>query len=318
MPPVSFLLDIFGANTLFAADDSAGALRSVVVEGSEKRRAILILGMHRSGTSALTRTVNLLGAATPQTLMGATSGNLRGHWESKPIVDLNDEILAACGHRWYSRRPIAVSPSEVVRANGMWQRLRDTLESEFDGASTVVLKDPRISRLVPLYREALAEAGYGVEALLTLRNPLEVAQSLARRDDMEPRRALGVWMRYTLDAERGTRGLPRALVVYEDLLADWRGTTDRMKQQLGGHWPEMTPEVAATIDEFLTPTLRHHTIEVPKSGLGRTAIAGLLYRDFARRLVERPSATPGLLAVALAECSLRAGRASSGRVPAPA
>lgn len=288
----------------------------MVLEGSEKRRAILILGMHRSGTSALTRTVNLLGAATPQTLMGATSGNLRGHWESKPIVDLNDEILAACGHRWYSRRRITVSPIDVVRANGMWQRLRDTLDSEFESASTVVLKDPRISRLVPLYSEALTEAGYAVEAVLTLRNPLEVAESLARRDDMEPRRALGLWMRYTLDAERGTRGLPRALVVYDALLEDWRGTTVRMKRQLGGQWPEVTPEIAATIDEFLTPTLRHHTIEVPRGGLGRAAISGLLYRDMARALIDSPSSTPGLLSSTLAEWSLLASRSTGGLVAA--
>lgn len=287
-------------------------------EGSEKRRAIVIVGMHRSGTSALTRTVNLLGAATPQTLMGATANNLRGHWESKPIVELNDEILAACGHRWYSRHRIAVSPTEVVRANGMWQRLRDTLEGEFAGASTVVLKDPRISRLVPLYREVLTEAGYSVEAVLTLRSPLEVAQSLARRDDMEPRRALGVWMRYTLDAERGTRGLPRALVVYEDLLADWRGTTSRMKQQLGGYWPPVTSEAAAAIDAFLSPELRHHRIDAPGAGMGRAAIAGLLYRDMSRILTERPSATPGAVASTLAEWSLRTSRASSGLVASSA
>lgn len=270
--------------------------------------------MHRSGTSALTRTVNLLGAATPQTLMGATSNNLRGHWESKPIVDLNDEILAACGHRWYSRQRIAVCPSEVVRARGLWPRLRDTLESEFGGASTVVLKDPRISRLVPLYREVLDELGYATEAVLTLRNPLEVAQSLARRDRMEPRRAIGVWMRYTLDAERGTRGLPRALVVYEELLADWRAATSRMKQHLGGAWPEVSAEAAAGIDAFLTPELRHHTIGLPGAGFGRAAIAGLLYRDMAQALTERPAATPGLVASTLAELSLRTGRASSGLV----
>ncbi len=273
--------------------------------------------MHRSGTSALTRTVNLLGAATPQTLMGATSNNLRGHWESKPIVDLNDEILAACGHRWYSPQHITVCPSEVVRARGMWSRLRDTLESEFDGASTVVLKDPRISRLVPLYREVLDELGYATEAVLTLRNPLEVAQSLARRDGMGSRRALSLWMRYTLDAERGTRGLPRALVVYEELLADWRGATDRMKRQLGSPWPQVTPEMAAAIDAFLTPELRHHKVNPPGGGIGRAAIAGLLYRDMRGTLSRESSATPGFVSSTLAELNLRTGRALTGLLKRP-
>lgn len=269
-----------------------------------ERRAILVLGMHRSGTSALTRTINLLGAETPQTLLGASAGNQRGHWESQPIVRLNDEILQACGHVWFSRGRMKMSPLQVVREQGLWPRLRETIESEFGGASTVVLKDPRISRLVPLYREVLTEAGYGVVAVLTVRNPLEVAQSLAARDKLELNRALGTWLRYTLDAERDTRGMVRALVSYEGLLDDWRETTARMKRQLGGRWFDVTPGIEAEIDDFLSPTLRHHALKLPSIGFGRAAAAGRLYRDLVRRLSHRPTAAPGLVATGLAELSL--------------
>ncbi|MDF2620795.1 MAG: hypothetical protein K0S00_3454 [Xanthobacteraceae bacterium] len=270
------------------------------------RRAILVLGMHRSGTSALTRTINLLGAVAPQTLLDASAGNERGHWESKPIVDLNDEILAACGQVWFSRQRMKVSPIEVVRAKGLWRKLHDTLESEFGGAPTIVLKDPRVSRLVPLYAQALGEAGYDVAAVLTLRNPLEVARSLAARNGMELRKALGLWLRYTLDAELDTRGMARAVVAYEALLDDWRKTTALMKRHIGGDWPDPTPEIEAEIDEFLSPELRHHELAMPGGGLDRAAAAGRLYRELAR-LSDRPSATPSPVVTRLAELSLAVG-----------
>ncbi|MBS7554198.1 sulfotransferase family protein [Ancylobacter dichloromethanicus] len=260
--------------------------------------------MHRSGTSALTRTINLLGAAAPQTLLAASASNERGHWESEPIVRLNDEILAACGHAWFSRGRMRVDPAAVTRANGLWDRLRATLDSEFGDASTVVLKDPRISRLVPLYREALQQAGYEVVSVLTLRNPLEVAQSIATRDRLSVERALETWLRYTLDAERATRGTVRALVAYEALLADWRGCTARMKAQLGGEWFAVTPEMASEIDAFLSPGLRHHTLDLPAAGFGRAAVAGRLYRDMVGRLSDHPSAVPGGLATGLAKACL--------------
>ena len=61
-----------------------------------KKSAILIAGMHRSGTSALTRTLSLLGCALPK-----TPSNDPKHWESKVIMNLNDEILASAGSAWH-------------------------------------------------------------------------------------------------------------------------------------------------------------------------------------------------------------------------
>ena len=64
-------------------------------------KAILIAGMHRSGTSALSRTLNLVGCAMSEVLVGGDQrGNERGHWESQRINELNNEILASAGSRW--------------------------------------------------------------------------------------------------------------------------------------------------------------------------------------------------------------------------
>ena len=265
------------------------------------KRAILVLGMHRSGTSALARTINLLGAAAPQTLMGASAYNERGYWESEPLVQLDDEVMAACGRSWRSTRPMRTDAMPGRAELG--RRLKDTIASEFGDAGTIVLKDPRVTRLLPFYRDALTEAGYEILPVIALRNPIEVAKSLARRDHMVARRALGLWLRYTLDAEHDTRGMRRAVVVYEDLLADWRGVTAKMKSQLGGYWPEPMKAAAAQIDTFLAPELRHHTDKLPSGLLGRAALAGRLYREM-ERLVADPAATPASSVVIGAQLSL--------------
>ena len=65
-----------------------------------RRTAILVSGMHRSGTSALTRVLNILGCDLPKTLTKPKSDNVAGFWESRAITDLNDEILASAGSSW--------------------------------------------------------------------------------------------------------------------------------------------------------------------------------------------------------------------------
>jgi len=66
-------------------------------EGKKARKvAILVAGMHRSGTSALARTLSLLGCDLPKTLMPASGGNEAGYWESQAIANLNDELLESC------------------------------------------------------------------------------------------------------------------------------------------------------------------------------------------------------------------------------
>ena len=65
-----------------------------------QRPAILVLGMHRSGTSAVSGVIDASGAAGPKALAPANEWNLRGYFESPRIFDAHDELLAAVGSRW--------------------------------------------------------------------------------------------------------------------------------------------------------------------------------------------------------------------------
>ena len=74
------------------------------------RTCILVLGMHRSGTSALTRVISLLGAALPQKLMpAAQNNNETGFWEPRYLWTLHDQMLGEAGSRWDDWRKLDLS-----------------------------------------------------------------------------------------------------------------------------------------------------------------------------------------------------------------
>ena len=111
---------------------------------------------------------------------------------------------------------------------------------------------------MPFWLEQLRRLKIAPKLVLTLRNPLDVAASLESRDRFSTKISLLLWLRYLLDAEAATRGLPRSWVHYEDLMSDWRTATGDLGSKLALNWPNRTREVEREIDEFLTRKLRHH------------------------------------------------------------
>jgi hypothetical protein len=70
------------------------------------RTCVIVLGMHRSGTSVLTGTLGLLGAALPTDLVEAAPSNPKGHFESRSVYNIHERLLAALGTAWYDFRAI--------------------------------------------------------------------------------------------------------------------------------------------------------------------------------------------------------------------
>ena len=238
------------------ADSRAAAKRA----GGEyrERTAILVTGMHRSGTSALARTLSLLGAALPDDLIPSNEGNPHGHWEPRDMVDLNDRMLADAGSDLYGVRDIASAWFDSAAALAFGDEAARLIGGFFSGESLVVLKDPRTALLAPVWNRALALGGFRVVHVLPLRHPADVAASLRRRhlkdfpyDAWLKPRGEAVWLRYVLAAVRGSRGHERVFVRYGDLLADWRREVGRVGAELGIRWPGLGTAREAEIDAFL-------------------------------------------------------------------
>src|SRR5437588_2068467 len=222
---------------------------------SPKRQAILILGMHRSGTSALGGVINALGAAAPRTLLPANSANPRGYWECLPLEVTNNDLLASAGSRWDDWRPFNLQWIHSEVAKDFRRRIIKIIADEFADESLFFIKDPRLCRFVPLMSSILRELKVGPAAFLPVRNPLEVAYSLKRRDGIPLPKSLLLWLRHVLDAEYHSRRMPRYFLPHDGFLTDWRYHMNRAAEKTGIVWPAQSACSDAKIEQFLTMDL---------------------------------------------------------------
>ncbi|QHQ38931.1 sulfotransferase family protein [Microbulbifer hydrolyticus] len=235
-----------------------------VEKQTQQRTAIVVLGMHRSGTSAWTRCLSLLGAELPQHVFGVGAGNETGHWEAERLVDLNNRLLEACGSRWDDWRAIDFSLLSPPVYEQYLSEIKETILEEYEGAKLLLLKDPRICRLADIYSEALKSLDIEVRFLIPYRDPLSVVESLGRRDKMAEQFAAALWLRHVLDALRLTEGMTRVIVSYERLLSDWRQSIGVVGNQLGVNLRVADISKERELENFLSPTLRHHNSSISK------------------------------------------------------
>lgn len=219
---------------------------------------ILVLGMHRSGTSSVTGVLNMLGAAAPKTLMPATAANERGYWESRPIFRFHNDLLGWAGSSWSDWRRFCPSANAAPGIGSFKERARRLFEAEFEDHPLVVLKDPRICRFTPFWTEVLAEIKAKPHVVIVVRSPLEVAKSLRARDGFSLTTGLLLWSRHMLDAEFATRFLPRVVISWDDFLSDWRSAAETISDRLGILWPRLSAPIGLEIDQYLNTDLRHH------------------------------------------------------------
>lgn len=221
-------------------------------------RAILVLGMHRSGTSAFARTLNLLGVHLSRNLLPAAQDNPTGYWESSDINALMERLLRLAGSRWHDWRRLdlsAVPAASLAEWKGM---IRDTITRDSADGALFAIKEPRICRAVDLWLELFRSVDIEPSVLVPLRHPLRVAQSLAARNYMPVDKSLLLWTRHVLEVEHHTRLLRRVFVDYDDLLADWPTVMKRVASELELTWPIPIGEATFEVNKFLSPTLRHH------------------------------------------------------------
>lgn len=151
-------------------------------------------------------------------LLGASLGNPDGHFENAEIVHINENILHFCDREWYSlETPILdYNSPQIKRA---MERIKVVIGNLLEKNDMVVIKDPRISVLLPLWDKALKEMESEVDYIWAFRNPLEVMESLRKRDGYSGRYTLLLWLHYNLSILKHLQGKEYLLINYKDLLA---------------------------------------------------------------------------------------------------
>ena len=217
-----------------------------------------MLGMHRSGTSALARVLQLCGADIGSRVLGESAGNEAGHWEDAFAVELHERLLDAHGTRWDEALGLPARWMDSDAAAAARGDIASYLAEDRARHGLWAVKDPRLSLFADLWIEAAQQVGQPVGAVLMLRHPMEVAKSLATRDGIAPGRGLVLWLDYTLAAVSALERVPGTIITYGQLLEDWRSCIQRLGGLPGGGRLRTGRQVAAEVDAFLDGGLRHH------------------------------------------------------------
>ncbi|MGZ8369661.1 MAG: sulfotransferase family protein [Caulobacteraceae bacterium] len=237
---------------------------------SKAREAVLISGMHRSGTAAVSRAISFLGYAQPQLLTEAGPQNPRGYWQPTRIVQINEAMIASLGWSWDhtpllgrgGRNPEQTEADLYNHMISTWlERAREGVRDSYrSDAARVVCKDPRISLFAPFWQAAFEAEGFEVKHLVAFRAPMDVAASLNRTYGLGQGPALRAWLAYNLRVLSSVK--VAATVAYDDLLSRPFETVNTAARALGAL--ELDPAAAAELEEFVdraSPSLDEGSID---------------------------------------------------------
>jgi hypothetical protein len=233
-------------------------------------QSVCVLGMSRAGTSLTARVLNLLGVylGPEEELLGgelrqipahdrgkARAANPDGFWEHYRLMRINEAILHRFGGSW--REPPELPPGweGSERLAEERERAADLLEQTFGDRPLWGWKDPRNSLTLPFWQWLIPDLRH----VICLRNPVDVAASLERREEgLAAAQAFQLWQVYLTAALAHTEGRPRVLVAYEEYFDDWRVPVARLAAAAGVRPPAEGSAASERIERTIKAGLRHH------------------------------------------------------------
>lgn len=218
---------------------------------------VVVIGMHRSGTSAITNAIRLLGCSIGDTgdFTSPKRWNPQGNWEHQRLIERNERILELHGGTWFAPPRLPNGWAERRKALAMLPRLRSEF-AEIYPQDGWVWKDPRACLTLPLWVQAWSSAPV---AVMAFRHPLAVARSLAARNGFSLRHGLALWEIYNAQALWNLRGVPTAVCRYESALDNPMGFVAGLTEALEQHGVALSgsPADAAAA---LKPSLRRNAV----------------------------------------------------------
>lgn len=193
---------------------------------------LIILGMHRSGTSALTGVLCRLGFSVGKNLLSANQFNPRGYYENSRLTNYLDNFLRSIGRTWSDQRLLPEGWLDSDASKEAVSDISKIILEEYDLQLPIVIKDPRFCRLVPLLKMVFDEVNFNPHYIFSIRHPIAVMNSLCQRDFFRPQHSALLYLAHLLEAELYTRDESRCFVNYEDLILDWRSVIRRIGVKL--------------------------------------------------------------------------------------
>ena len=222
------------------------------------RECVVVLGMHRSGTSVLSGLVSIQGFYLGADEMPVHEDNPKGYFENMKVWKLNQSILEAYNTSWdnYSFSTDQISLSDLDKYE---TKACEIIKQEFGSVKRIFLKDPRMCLLFPLWENVLTKMGYKIKVILAYRSPMEVAHSLKSRNEVPTEKSLMMWSHHFFQAEKTSRQHPRILVRYDTDIRELDIFCNKLGEFLG---VDVDDDVLTRSNELYSPKLKHHQLEM--------------------------------------------------------
>ena len=240
---------------------------------------IIVIGMHRSGTSMCSNMLHMLGADMADSI-NAAPANAKGHWERPRLVDTNDAIFGFFRRQWGSPSHVLDMPEHWLgdpRVQELRKRSAGWLQPRVGALRPFGFKDPRTTLLLRFWKQVFSDIGAVPHYVFCVRNPAQVARSLFARDSMERGQAEFRWLHYNIEAVRAMDGLPVCIIPYEHWFDDPMQTAARLAAHVGLPAPS-----AEAVRQVIDADLRHDDGAVAPAA----ALAQRLHRTIAKNALK--------------------------------
>ena len=237
---------------------------------------VVVLGMHRSGTSSITRGLQVLGVDLGDHLMPAAGDNDKGFWEDLDINALNIDLLKHVGHDWHTLTPVQDDELRSHAVDSFRVRGLQLMRAKLRHTDCFGLKDPRVARLLPFWQDVFSSIDARVSYIAVYRNPISVATSLAQRNGFHSEKSYQLWLDHTLNILNYTANRRRVIVDYDRLMDDPAKQLARIAALLRRRFDPKGQAFAEYRNEFLEEGRRHTRFAIADLRLLHTVPADVL------------------------------------------
>src|SRR6516164_4555311 len=233
----------------------------------QRRPIVLVLGMHRSGTSLCSHILSALGVDMSDDI-DVNPSNAKGHWERRVIVEFHDRILNLFNRDYLGRfhdfaLPVAwwADPRVAQIRREIVAFLQQRMDDGYFG-----FKDPRTVRLMPMWHQIFNELKLAPRIVLCLRNPAQVARSLYARDRLDPANGEYRWLVHMIDFYRYTSNFDCCAVEYEEWFHNPTANIEKLQKFLDLPWQQSETDLRLLLSDLIDPTARHDDTEHREAG----------------------------------------------------
>ena len=263
------------------------------------KKCIVVLGMHRSGTSLMTGLLNIFGVYLGGNFYVHQDSNEKGHFEHNGIWNIDEDILGELGSfsegydefpkNWHKTKNILIYKDKIKKI----------IIRDFDKLDLFALKDSRISVLLPLYLDIFKELKIEPLFIIMKRKEIEIAKSLKIRNNLSFSHSIKLFKRYYDSVEKYTKGCKKVYVEFDELVQDPKGIVEDISKNFDVKLRNFK-DVKKEVSNFLDPKLKHHNLDYKDyllelgEELERRKIE---IRNLIQRLLEKDSDIEGLKSI---------------------